>query len=120
MKLVILISDTSLQFRSTEDALNMIGGAQENFQPSDCTSLLLDTMFPIFVGRFQLDIPGTGPVRLEVEVCSSHTTATAAGEHYECIRAEWFRITEGYVKPLEIFNIRLQRSVLYQSPACSD
>lgn len=76
-------------------------------------------MFPIFVGRFQLDIPGTGPVRLEVEICSSHTTAAAAGEHYECIRAEWFRTTEENVKPLEIFNIRLQRSVLYQSAACS-
>lgn len=76
-------------------------------------------MFPVFVGRFQLDIPGTGPVRLEVEVCSSHSTASAAGEHYDCLRAEWFRATDENVKPLEIFNIRLQRSVLSLSPACS-
>lgn len=73
-------------------------------------------MLPVFVARFQLDIPGTGPVRLEVEVSSSHTIATAVGEHYECIRAEWFRSTEGYVNPLEIFNIRLQRSVYFQFP----
>lgn len=76
-------------------------------------------MFPIFVGRFQLDIPGTGPVRLEVEIRSSQSTGSAAGEHYECTRAEWYRATEENVKPLEIFNIRLQRSVLSQSPACS-
>ena len=74
-------------------------------------------MLPVFVARFQLDVPGTGPVRLEVEVSSSHTTATAVGEHYECIRAEWFRSTEECVNPLQIFNIRLQGSVLYQSPA---
>lgn len=114
-----LIGVTSLQYHSTEDALKLISGAQEVFQPIDCTSLLLDTMYPVFVGRFLLDIPGTGPVRLEVEICSSHSTGSASREHYDCLRAEWFRATEENVKPLEIFNIRLQRSVLSLSLACS-
>lgn len=112
----MLTSITSLQFCSTEDALNLISGAREIFTPTDCTSLLLDTMLPVFVARFQLDIPGTGPVRLEVEVSSPHTIATAVGEHYDCVRAEWFRSTEGYVNPLEIFNIRLQRSDVLSIP----
>lgn len=71
----------------------------------------LHTVVPMYTACFDFDIPGTGQVRLEMEI----GRPGGGGGLYEATRSQWTRRTDKTeaVHPVEVFVIRLNEYGLH-------
>ena len=110
----MLNHEFSLQAKNEARVLfHNICSATEILAPPDVLTKRLDRVAPMYTACFDFDIPGTGKVRLEMEM----RKAGGGGGLYEATRSQWTRTTERVenIHPVELFMIRLNEDVLCPS-----
>ncbi len=88
-----------------EHLLAQIFSATTLFAPIDIMATALQEVAPVYSAQFTFDIPGTGRVKLEVEMNKPGSFSL-----YERSNSVWTRVREKAenVNPMEIFVVRLQ------------